>query len=115
MKLEDIAKLEDNWDQEGAKKISAEILYEVANLIWMLGLHVLTKAGKFVVHEELSPVSCGGIDIEWKTKYHRLIVYIGINGKCYYFDNGKREKIQKGDFDFDTIKELVEKHFSKEL
>lgn len=56
IELEELAKLEENWDSYGALPIDKEVLNTVKHI-----LHLLENSGVFI-----SPLNSGGIQLEWE-------------------------------------------------
>jgi len=113
-KLDELARLEPDWDSYGARPMTAiainqanKLLIDVARHYLELGLlHVLRTKPWFI-----APLADGGIQIEWKSNRGALEVEIGGDGQIGYliepptgqFENAGNEQATNWAVLVDTI------------
>jgi hypothetical protein len=104
-----------DWDGEAAEPISKEICAKTENWLFDIAEKLFAES-KLLEIPEISPVSNGGLDIEWDNLY-RLLIHIESQGAYYYFDNGERQKILKGDFysNQKIIFNILKEYFSSSI
>ena len=103
-----ILKLKNDWDGEGATKISKNTWVKAIKIIVNYAKNLETKNTK-IPTPQIYPVLNGSINISWKTKHYRLLINIPTGKKeiaTYYQDNFK-EKRTKGTFSITEIDDIL--------
>lgn len=83
-KLEELRKLEKNWDSYGGEPIAESVLKTVG---WIIPLFNNVMKADFAI----VPTSNGGVSLEWHQGRKEVVLYLsldtlGINGEMYITD-----------------------------
>lgn len=84
-----ITELEEDWDQQGAKRIKVP-LFNTAAVFLRTYDKYLGSVGKQLIAPEINPCPDGSIDLSWRTAYARLLINInereGVTYANFYGD-----------------------------
>ena len=106
-----IKSLPDNWDEEGAQKISEEIFTSTAAFLRYCSNYLYIGAGIILPAPEINPCKDGSIDLSWRTGTARLLINIRMQeGALYAFFYGDRYNNKmpiKGNFPLSEFSESL--------
>ncbi|MBV9576521.1 MAG: hypothetical protein JO149_07845, partial [Gammaproteobacteria bacterium] len=103
-----ILNLKENWDEDGASKISEAVWLRSISFLLKYSLFIYKNFGPVIVQPEINPCRNGSIDLSWKTSKARLLVNITEeeNNKAFYYgDLYNEENPIKGFVSIDEVGE----------
>lgn len=96
---EKILTLEDNWDNNGAEKISSDTWLAAVSFLVKYSETVYTNGGLIIDAPNIYPSASGSIDIDWETETYGLLINIAKGGKvATYYGDDKLEQKTEGIF-----------------
>jgi hypothetical protein len=103
-----ILELTDNWDENGALKVSKDVYFTASTFLKKYGLYILNDLETIISAPEINPVKDGSIDLEWHTPHARMLINVRNNGEiAYYGDNNADLNSIKGKIMADTIQKFL--------
>src|SRR5690606_12440504 len=70
----EIPKLEDNWDQEGAKKVEDSVYLSSIDFLVNYSTYIYNNSRIIIDAPEINPCADGSIDLSWRSAKLRLLI-----------------------------------------
>jgi hypothetical protein len=103
-----ILNLAENWDDEGALKVSKNVHSSAILFLKKYALFLLNDLKTVISAPDINPVKDGSIDLEWHTPNARMLINVNNSGKIgYYGDNFNDLNSIKGKVDNDSVQTFL--------
>ena len=104
----DILDLDENWDDEGASRISYDTWKTAVIFLYKYVLHIYNEnKSKSILYEpDIAPVNDGSIDLTWRTEQARLLINIkpsSLEKANYYSDLYTDTDFSKGSISTNSV------------
>jgi hypothetical protein len=103
-----ILNLAENWDDEGALKVSKNVHSSAILFLKKYALFLLNDLKTVISAPDINPVKDGSIDLEWHTPNARMLINVNNSGKIgYYGDNFNDLNSIKGKVAADSVQTFL--------
>lgn len=106
--LDEIARLEDDWDSYGARKPTAAAISNAHVLLGQLWDDLGYRVDERATPWALAPLADGGVQYEWRGGETAIEVEIDPNSGLHYLVERQEQTVSKSDTTVSTIDEVID-------